>query len=113
MLGIVFFVSLSLALLVQSRQQSHKMSVQSPLVCQTWMQSVPMPNLPAKVALIFCDDASGCNACLQAEASDWQKWLTSDSACHSDYVQLICSTQRPERLRRELEALGITYPNSL
>lgn len=110
-LSLIFCIWLSVALLFQNCQRFY---VGQPdtldSIAQTWLQPIPIPNLPTKVALIFCNDISGCNACLYAEMLDWQEWLMSDSARPAHCVRLICNTHRPERLRQELAALNITYP---
>lgn len=112
-LGVIFFGSLSVMLFVQNRKvlEERKLAPPDPPNASiTWYQEIPLPNLPPKVALIFCTDSSGCSACLFAEASDWQKWLLADSSRARSCVQMVCASPRPSRLKRELEAMGIVYP---
>ncbi len=112
-LGIVFFGSLSVLLFIQNRKILRERELKPPAPSTasiTWYQEIPLPDLPPKVALIFCTDTSGCSACLFAEASDWQKWLDSDSSRAKASVQLVCASERPSRLKREFEAMGIRYP---
>jgi hypothetical protein len=113
-LGIVFFASLSAVLFVQNRKLSQLSKEKASSVIQksanTWYQEVPLGNLPKRAAIIFCADTAGCNACLYAEASDWQKWLSADSSRPKESVRLICASARPKALKREFEAMGISYP---
>jgi hypothetical protein len=112
-LGIVFFVSLSAVLFIQNRKLSQNSIGPSSAIksdAQTWYQEIPLADLPTRVALIFCTDTAGCSACLYAEASDWEKWVEGDSAKRRERVWLVCASARPKGLKREFEAMGISYP---
>lgn len=113
-LGIVFFASLSAMLFIQNRKLAQLSKEKASSVIQkstnTWYQEVPLGNLPKRAAIIFCTDTSGCSACLYAEASDWQKWLSADSSRPKESVRLICASARPKALKREFEAMGMNYP---
>ncbi len=113
-LGIVFFASLSGVLFMQNRKlpqsTSNFSSATQSISSQTWYQEVPLANLPPKVAIIFCTDTMGCSACLYAEVSDWQRWVEAESERRRERVWLVCASARPKGLKREFEAMGISYP---
>jgi|GEM_PF-4098164 hypothetical protein len=112
-LGLVFFASLSAVLFVQNRklsQSTPNLSSAAQSISQTWYQEVPLENLPSKAAIIFCTDTMGCSACLYAEVSDWQRWVEGESERRRKLVWLVCASARPKGLKREFEAMGISYP---
>ncbi|MCS7014444.1 MAG: hypothetical protein NZM05_12550, partial [Chloroherpetonaceae bacterium] len=56
------------------------------------------------------DTRHACNACLLAEAEDWQAFLQKHSFLPPATVLLICDSPTPKRTFRELEALGVRFP---
>ncbi len=122
--GLIFFIALSAMLFFKQRQSAPtELTKPAPsrLVSDKWFESVSLDHLtndigqpasvklPEKSVLIIADLAQGCNACLFAEAEDWQKFINSDTAIGQSTVALVCHSPVPKQTKREFDAIGIKY----
>jgi hypothetical protein len=121
--GLIFFIALSTILFFKQRQTTpaQPLATTTPVLSESWLSPVSLEHLtndigqpvsvklPEKSVLILADMAQGCNACLFAEAEDWQKFINSDTGVEKETIALLCRSALPKQTKREFDALGVKY----